>query len=183
LTSERERVLRWKLVKLQEKLQAASEKKESLSYALKEEIPDSQTPKEDHHAPVEGTRGRGRGMRGRGGRGRMVPHPTMEQQETPIDFRASLQNFREAKVALKVARKSGNAEAILVAEEALKTAMETKKSSLAVALATQRERKRDCTIKLKEAQRSGNEEQVKICEEALAQAFSELKQAKSELFQ
>jgi hypothetical protein len=192
LTSDRERVLRWRLVQLQEKLQATKEKRESLETILKEGIPEpSQTPNELNEAnpALEGRRG-GRGC-GRGrGRGRMARALMEQPTDTPVDAstdasspRESLQKFREAKVALKVARKSGNTEAIAAAEEAVKIAMEAKKSSLFGALASQRDHKRECAIKLREAQKSGDEEQVKICQEALANAFNELRQAKLELLQ
>lgn len=181
LTSDRERVLRWRLVNLQEKLQAAKDKRENLESALKEEIPEpSQIPKEAKPALGEGRRGRGGRGRGRGRMARSMEQTPSIDASSPRD---ALQKFREAKVALKIVRKSGNAEAIAAAEEAVQIAQEAKKNSLFVALAAQRAHKRECTIKLKEAQKSCDEEQVKICEEALAKALHELRQAKLELLQ
>jgi hypothetical protein len=181
VTSERERVMLWRLEKLKGKLSMVQEKQTSFansSNGIEQPSASEDTPQE-----ASPWKGRGRGCGGRAGcRGRGSKFANVSI--TPLDqdaARDALAEFRQAKVTLKVARKSGDSEAIATSEAAFRQAQQKKKESLAVLLAPQRVFKRECFLKLKEAQRNGDEEAIKAAQQALADAMNNLKKVKAEL--
>jgi hypothetical protein len=139
INSERERILRWRIEKLREKLSGVQEKQIPLASPSNETPPVEQSPgaSENTHqeigwkGKVRGGRGRGAGCHGRGAgrheRGPKLVNVTIES--TPIDRDAAgeaLAEFHRAKVNLKVARKSGNSEAIATSEAAFRQAQQKK---------------------------------------------------------
>jgi len=101
LTSEREGAVRWRISRLQEKLEFISARKESLGEATTEETPVCET--EENQKPGEGWARKGKCCRRR------------EDQRLPPEI---LENFRHAKTAFLIAKEGGNIEEI----EACKTA-------------------------------------------------------------
>lgn len=187
VNSERERVMLWRLEKLKAKLSFVQEKQTSLANSSNG-IEQPSIASEDAPQEASPWKGRGRGRCGRGGGCRGRGGPKFDKFSivsiTPLDqdaAREALAEFRQAKVNLKIARKSGDSEAIATSEAAFRLKQQTKKESLAVLLAPQRVFKRECFIKLKEAQRKGDEEAIKAAQQAFADAVNDLKKVKAEL--
>jgi len=125
LTSERERVLRWKLAKVQEKLAFVNEKKASLpqsdanpqlqeAAAANEPVSSTEDVPCDEEKPS--CRGGRRGRWGRGGCRRAMMEDGSDQPVRKCR-RARvapeiIANFRQCKTNLRAARESGNAEEI-----------------------------------------------------------------------
>jgi hypothetical protein len=139
LSSERERVLRWKLTKLQEKLASVKEFQATVQPTeVKTEGPVTETfvptandevKKEDQETSWRGRRGRGCG---RGGMRRAMMEggacgdtPCRKGRKARIDPEL-IANFRQTKASLLAARDSGNAEEIQACEEAFKAAKAAK---------------------------------------------------------
>jgi len=144
-TSDRARVLRWRLTKLQEKLVFVQEMKESLA-GNPQQTPETTdttetgpvsadvTPSEDQEKPFcKGSRC------GRGGRGGWRRHAMMMEDgsDRPVcKLHARLApeiiaNFRQCKATLRTAREAGTAEEIQAAMEAFQAAKATKLEALA----------------------------------------------------
>jgi len=146
-TSERERVLRWRLTKLQEKLAFVQEMKESLGTnpqttettadANAETGPVSAdvTPSE-HEKPCRG------GRCGRGGRGGWRRHAMMMEDGSDRPVRKChglharlapeiLANFRQCKATLRTAREAGTPEEVQAAMEAFQAAKAVKLEAMA----------------------------------------------------
>jgi hypothetical protein len=121
-TSERERVLRWRLAKLQEKLAFVKSEKEFFDKSqsnpqtpeaadvVLELVPSDVTPNENQEKPS--CRG---GRRGRGGRGRRAMMEDGSDQPVRKGRKARvtpeiIANFRQCKANLRAAREFGNAE-------------------------------------------------------------------------
>jgi len=128
-----------------------------------------------HHGP------HGRGPHGRGGRGKGKKCgrdlPPMEEGEA----REAVKNFAKAKTDLETARASGDLEAIVTAELALKQAKRQKKQGKWAILAPYKAQKRDAMFSLKRARQSGDEAQIKAAEEALVKAVVAIRKAKAQL--
>lgn len=137
LSSERERVLRWKLTKLQEKLAAVKAFQANVvPTEVKPETPVSETQantdevkKEEEEPSWRGCR-RGRGC-GRGGMRRAMMEGGACGEHPCRKGRARLDpeliaKFRQAKANLHAARESGNAEEIQTCLEAFKAAKAAK---------------------------------------------------------
>jgi len=136
-SSERERVLRWRLTKLQEKLVFVQEMKESLATnmetpetaAVTETGPVSAdvTPSEDQEKPF--CKG---GRCGRGGRGGWRRAKMEDGSDRPVRRARArvapeiIANFRQCKATLHAAREAGNAEDIQAALEAFQAAKAAK---------------------------------------------------------
>jgi hypothetical protein len=120
LTSERERTVRWKLARLQEKLEHVKEERAKLANA-----PPEQKEAEDLvQQPAEGwcaRGGRGRGGR-RGGRGEGCPRGGMKARLPP----EIMENFHQAKSALQAAKEKGDKQEIQACKEALWAAKSAK---------------------------------------------------------
>lgn len=162
----------------------ATEELRGFGFARRGHGPHGHGPHGHEHSPGPHGHGRGRGRGGfrgpRGGRGALKfvsesNHPDI------VNARDAFTKFRQCKIDLKVARKSGNPQAIESCEAAFKAAQNNRKESLGNILGDQRAHKRECAQNLRFAQKSGNEEQIKTCEAALAQAITELKQAKADI--
>jgi len=135
LPAERERVIRWRLLMLQDKLAAVKNKKESFANPQ----PSTETvapepvstvtvpePVEEEKPPCRGGR-RGRGC-GRGGCRRPMmeagtDHPKDRKPRIAPEF---IENFRQCRADLRAARDSGDAEKIQSCMEALKNAKAAK---------------------------------------------------------
>jgi len=152
LSSERERVISWKLSKLREKLETLSLEKPEIENSETEKPwrhrgPHGHGPCHPHFDEVE-TSGRphgprGCGGRGRGcGRGRWAREAECGQQEVEKDGdnmhilgkkwvvpKQTWIQFQEAKENLRVARRSGDAEAIKKAFEAFVVVKQQKKEN------------------------------------------------------
>jgi len=144
LTSERERVIRWRLAKLQEKLAWITSVKESMANsenspaesteAVPGQVAEVVTPNEEE----EKTSCRG-GRRGRGCRGgwrRAMDEEGTDQPRGCKGRRARvapelIANFRQCKANLHAARDSGNAEEIEKCLVAFKEAKATKLEAMA----------------------------------------------------
>jgi len=136
-SSDRERVLRWRLTKLQEKLVFVQEMKESLATnmetpetaAVTETGPVSAdvTPSEDQEKPF--CKG---GRCGRGGRGGWRRAKMEDGSDRPVRRARArvapeiIANFRQCKATLHAAREAGNAEDIQAALEAFQAAKAAK---------------------------------------------------------
>jgi hypothetical protein len=146
-SSERERVLRWRLTKLQEKLAFVQERKESFATNMDTTVPVIETPgpvsevtpgSEDQEKP----RCRG-GRCGRGGRGGWRRAMMEDGVDRPCrNLRAQLApeilaNFHQCKATLRAAREAGNAEEIQKAMEAFQAAKATKWEAMAALKAQQ----------------------------------------------
>ena len=145
LTSERERVIRWRLSKLQEKLAFITAMKESMANSenfpaestqtVPGQVAEVVTPNEEEE---EKTSGRG-GRRGRGCRGgwrRAMDEEGSDQPRGCKGRRARIApelvaNFRQCKANLHAARDSGNAEEIEKCLVAFKEAKQTKLEAMA----------------------------------------------------
>jgi hypothetical protein len=143
--SERERVLRWRLTKLQEKLAFVQEMKESLQSDPTQQTPETPVAEVTETSPVSADvtpseekpfcKG---GRCGRGGRGGWR-RAMMERDgsDRPIRARKArvapeiIANFRQCKAALRAARETGNAEEIKAAQEAFQAAKATKLEAMA----------------------------------------------------
>jgi hypothetical protein len=135
LTADRERVIRWRLLMLQDKLAAVKNKKESFAnpqtptetVAVPEPV-STESEKVDEAKPsLRGGR-RGRGC-GRGFRRAMMDgdgtdRPVRERK--PHLAPEVIENFRQCKTNLRAARESGDAENIKSCLEALKNARAAK---------------------------------------------------------
>jgi len=162
LPSERERVLRWKITKLQEKLATVEAMKESFGSSnptVPEPAVTSEPGSEEPVTPMGeekpwscrgGHRGRGRG--GHPGRFREEGdhHPCHKKGHKKGWKKALkakmdptiLENFRECKAKLHAARESGDETAIKAAREAFFAAKEAKWS----AIASIKAEKDDCSV-------------------------------------
>jgi len=137
-SSDRERVLRWRLAKLQEKLAFVQEMKESLptntqtpetAADVTETGPVSAdvTPSEDQEKPF--CKG---GRCGRGGRGGWRRAKMEDGSDRPVRRARArvapeiIANFRQCKATLHAAREAGNAEDIQAALEAFQAAKAAK---------------------------------------------------------
>jgi len=102
LPTERERAVRWRISRLQEKL-------EFVSACLGEATIDNQTPvcKTEEPKPEEGWARRGKCCRRRREEG-WTPRCRMNERPSPEIF----ENFRQAKAAFQIAKESGNREEI-----------------------------------------------------------------------
>jgi hypothetical protein len=149
--SERERVLRWRLTKLQEKLVFVQEMKESLANSQQtpetvadvaaegsETTPvsaDVATPNEEKSFCHKG------GRCGRGGRGGWRRAMMEDGTDRPVRGRKArvapeiIANFRQCKATLRAAREAGNPEEIQAALEAFHAAKATKWEAMAAARA------------------------------------------------
>lgn len=134
LTSERERVLRWKLAKFQEKLATI---KTALGQFSEAQQPQATVPTEvvasTDDVPQEEKPSHWRGgRRGRGGRGGCRRAMMEDGSDQPVwKGRARIApeiiaNFRQCKANLRAARESGNAEEIRACREALQAARAAK---------------------------------------------------------
>jgi hypothetical protein len=141
LPSERERVLRWRLAKLQEKLAFAKAMKESLetkpqtdagspetAAVVLEPVPSDVTPSEEKEEKSSY-----RGRRGRGGRGCCRRAMMEDGSDQPVrkgrKARVApeiIANFRQCKTDLQDARESGNAEEVQTCLERFQAAKATK---------------------------------------------------------
>jgi hypothetical protein len=149
--SERERVLRWRLTKLQEKLVFVQEMKESL--ANSQQTPETEVAAEgsettpvsaDVATPNEEEKSfchKG-GRRGRGGRGGCRRAMMEDGNGCHVRGRKCgrvapeiLANFRQCKATLRAAREAGNPEEIQAALEALQAAKATKWEAMAAGVA------------------------------------------------
>jgi len=196
LNSDRDRVLRWRLGNLQNKLKFVQLAKETLQTTPGADVSSPSSTTETH--PFCGFRGRGRG---RGGRfcARMPPEV--------------VENFRKCKSDLQAARDSGNQEQIDSCFAALQLAKKQKQEARAKLFeegqTTDQERRcpwrnkarvppeiianfRKCKFNLKVARESGNQEQIDSClaalqlakkqkQEILAKLLAEEEQAKANL--
>jgi hypothetical protein len=140
LTSERERVLRWKLAKLQEKLAAIKTSLEQFGDALQqpqaatvptEVVSSTEDVLEAQEEKSSQCRGGRRGRGGRGGCRRAMMEDGSDQPVWKGCRRARIApeiiaNFRQCKANLRAARESGNAEEIQACREALKAARDAK---------------------------------------------------------
>lgn len=134
LTSERERVLRWKLAKFQEKLAAIKTTLEQFSEAQQPQaatVPTEVVASTEDVPQVENP-SQWRGRRGRGGRGccrRAMIEDGADQPVWKGRGRIApeiIANFRQCKANLRAARESGNAEEIRACREALQAARSAK---------------------------------------------------------
>jgi len=141
LSSERERVLRWRLAKLQEKLAFAKAMKESLetkpqtnagppetAAVVLEPVPSNVTPSEEKEEKSSW-----RGRRGRGGRGCCRRAMMEDGSDQPVHKGRKarvapeiIANFRQCKADLRDARESGNAEEVQACLERFQAAKATK---------------------------------------------------------
>jgi len=124
LTSDRERVFRWRLVKLQEKLDTIKAMKESLTktgIAPANPTESVRTTEEPENVHMRCYRGRGRGGR----RGRMEGDHPCKKVSPEI-----LANLRQCKANLRAAKESGNAEKVAACSEALQAAKKMKWNAL-----------------------------------------------------
>jgi len=144
LTSERERVLRWKLAKLQEKLAFVTAMKDSLQQSNENPQPEEAAvvpepvsstdviPRDEEEKPScrGGRRGRGRG----GCRRAMMEDGSDQPVRKGRKARVApeiIANFRQCKANLRAARESGNAEEVQACLEAFQAAKATKLEALA----------------------------------------------------
>jgi hypothetical protein len=136
LPSERERTVRWKLARLQEKLEFVTAKRASLASAKPEnstqtetcnEVTDEETTTTQEEAP-QGKWRRGRGGRGgcRGGRGEGCKGGIRKLLPPEL-----LEDFQQKKAALKAAKEGGNREEIEACREALWQVKEAKFAAIA----------------------------------------------------
>jgi len=96
--------------------------------------------------------------------------------------REAFKNFAKAKTDLETARASGDMQAIVTCELALKQAKRQKKQGKWAILSPYKAQKRQCMINLKRARQSGDEAQIKACESELVQAIVAIRKAKAQLF-
>jgi hypothetical protein len=140
LTADRERVIHWRLVKLQEKLAAMKNKAESFANSQPSDeaapapepvstpvVNDVSAKVEEEEKPsCRGRHGRGRGC-GRGGwRRAMMDQDGTDRPVRPRIAPEFIENFRQRKADLRAARESGDAEKIESCLEALKSAKAAK---------------------------------------------------------
>lgn len=134
LTSERERTVRWKVTRLQEKLEFIAKKRASLQTA-NSEIPEktcdqTEDQQETPHEEKWGRRG-GKGCRGQqagcGGEGWAKPKRGCLMKRLSPEI---LENFHQCKAALRAAKESGDAEKIAECKEAFWAAKEAKFAAL-----------------------------------------------------
>jgi len=143
-SSDRERVLRWRLTKLQEKLVFVKERKENLANFSKTPETTTQmdtetgpvstdvTPSEEQEKPFckGGRCGRG----GRGGWRRAMKEDGSDRSVRKPRARVApeiIANFRQCKATLRAAREAGNPEEIQSALEAFQAAKTIKMDALA----------------------------------------------------
>jgi len=139
--SERERVLRWRLTKLQEKLAFVQERKESFATGMAATVPVTETlgtvsdvtpGSEDQEKPLYKGGRCGRG--GRGGWRRAMMEDGVDRPVRGPRARIApeiIANFRQCKATLRAAREAGNTEEIQKAMEAFQAAKATKLEALA----------------------------------------------------
>jgi hypothetical protein len=191
LTSDRERVLRWRLEQVQHKLAFVRTKKDNLMSADQDggkSTEKSTEPGSDfvpEPTKVCG-RGRGRGRGGRGGRGRGCfpaeqPEATpVDPANTPVPTDDTFAHFFKCKTALKAARESGNKEDIKACQAAFREAKQAKAAHPKMArLLELRAEKRQCLLNLRQAQASGDATQIKACKEELASAAQAIHDVKA----
>jgi len=144
LTSERERVLRWKLAKLQEKLAFVTAMKDSLPQSNENPQPQEAavvsepvsstdvTPRDEEEKPScrGGRRGRGRGGCRRAMMEDGSDQPVCKGRKARVAPEI-IANFRQCKANLQAARESGNAEEVQACLEAFQAAKATKLEALA----------------------------------------------------
>jgi hypothetical protein len=129
LTSERERTVRWRHARLQEKLAFITAKRQGLAEA-KSQKPAEETTEEKEEIPQVKC-GRGRGGRGRGCRG---PR-NCEGRVPPCQLRKMLppelmENFHQTKAAFMSAKEGGDKEEIEACKEAFLKAKQAKLAAL-----------------------------------------------------
>jgi hypothetical protein len=143
LTSERERVLRWKIAKLQEKLAFVTAMKDSLPQSnenlqpqetavISEPVSSTDDIPRDEDEEKPSCRG---GRRGRGGCRRAMmedgsDQPVRKGRKARVAPEI-IANFRQCKANLRAARESGNAEEVQACLEAFHAAKATKLEALA----------------------------------------------------
>jgi len=136
LTSERERTVRWKITRLQEKLEFVTAKRAGLQEATSE-IPTEKTcevTEQHEETPQEekwGKRGGRGGCRGRrgahGGEGCWAkPKGGLWKRLSP----ETLENFHQCKAAWKAAKESGDEEQIAACKEAFWAAKAAKRAAV-----------------------------------------------------
>jgi len=165
LNSDRERVLRWRLLGLQQKLSDVNARKNSPN---EQQIP---TPPEVVGNPPEVPavgRCASRTCRGRGGRGRGGKFAQPSEHLTLV---------RQCKVNLRLARDSGNQAEIAFAENALQQARE-KKRQASPELAGLISKKNESLVALKEARQSGDADRIQTCLATFTEAKRALQEAK-----
>lgn len=204
LNSERERVLRWRLQNLQNKLSLVNQKQQSLESALSDGNNTNKAGNVEEPTAERGCRGRGgrgRGL-GRGGRGKGLgrfaseaPAPeTPETCETPTpttttttgrspSLISSPAHFLECRANLKAARRTGNEAEIKTCLAAFKEAKEAMQANPGMAkLRECRLQKKQCLANLREAQSKGDESQIQTCKTALTEATRNLHQVKATIY-
>jgi len=186
LNSDRDRVLRWRLGNLQNKLKAIQLAKETLQTAPGGDMTSPSSATETHpFCNFRGGRGRGRG-------GRLCARMPLEVVE----------NFHKCKSDLQVAHESGNQEQIDSCLAAFLLAKKQKQEARAKLLAegqtTDRERRcpwgnkarippeiianfRKCKFNLQVARESGNQEQIESCLAAFQLAKKQKQEARAKL--
>jgi hypothetical protein len=146
LPPERERVIRWRLTKLQEKLAAVTAMKESVGNEPSTEQSPTVAPvvpilnEEEEKTSCRGGRRGGRCGRGGWRRALMDNEDGTDQSVRPRKPRMDpeiMANFRQCKADLQAARESGDAEKIQICLEAFKTAKATKLEARAALRAQQ----------------------------------------------
>jgi len=139
LSSDRERVIRWRLSNLKEKFEFVQTKKASLDSVLNPSSDDQTSPVElaepslsVPEQEIEKPSGRGGCRRGRGGGRGGMRRAMGEEGDRPRKCRKNLISpetmaaFRQAKINLRDARDSGDAEKIKACMEAFQAAKEAK---------------------------------------------------------
>jgi len=226
LSSERERVLLWKLEKLNKKQLFVEKRRLAFESGVNET---SDVPDGEENVATDGWKRRGCGGRGRYGKGpgphghhhgphhgpddldhpfgpgphefghpgphgphhgpRFGPGPHGGRKGRKFDFppmdegaaREAFKSFAKAKADLETARASGDMQAIVTCELALKQAKHQMKQGKWTILSPYKAQKRECMINLKRAKQSGDEAQIKACESALVQAIVAIRKAKAQL--
>jgi len=120
LAPEREKAFRFRISRLQEKIEFISARQASLGdeEAMTEQTPAAQPvdcKTEETEKPVEGWARRGKCGRRREGEEGWVPRSCRMNERLPPEIH---QNFRQAKLAFQIAKEGGNREEIQAAKEA-----------------------------------------------------------------
>jgi len=137
LTSDRERVLRWRLSNLKEKFEFVQTKKASFDSVLRPSSDDQTSPVESAEPSltvpeqeIEKPSGRGGCRRGRGGCRGGMRRAMGEEGERPRKWGKvspeTMATFHQAKMNLRDARDSGDIEKIKACKEAFQAAKEAK---------------------------------------------------------
>lgn len=186
LPAERQEIIRSKLVKLRQNLDAANEKATKLTQ-LKTAAPVGEKSSGNRGC------GRGRGRRGNGlgngvgngrGRGKVQRAPKVQpfSAESGVtedkSVTAAIVNFHQCKADLKEARKSGDPEALARAQESLKQAKLARREKMAQLVGPQRAHYRHCVGKFKEAKKNSDEDLEKEAHNDLLKAINDLKISK-----